>query len=186
MGIRTRIEKTRSMGETMTILMIAAIAAALVVASLIRRAGREECLVVTRHRRILRTASGSTTVAVPGFHEVLEWPTGQLEVAVVVRSRTLDEQDVRVLATAAVEIDPPRIGDAYVDPHAVLYSALERRIAEAVRARPAEWLTDDQAGLRSALVGVRVDGLVRGVVADVVIDEVDLLLHPGRSDHESF
>ena len=59
------------MGEMATVLVIAAIAVGLVVASLLRRARRGECLVVTRHRRIVRIASDSMTLAIPGFHEVL-------------------------------------------------------------------------------------------------------------------
>ncbi|MGY0538478.1 SPFH domain-containing protein [Nocardioides sp. YJ-D4] len=170
------------MGEMATVLVIAAIAVGLVVASLLRRARRGECLVVTRHRRIVRIASDSMTLAIPGFHEVLEWPTGQIEIAIVVRTRTGDGQDVRVLATFAVEVDPPRVGAAYIDPRAVLHTALERRVADAVRARPASRLTDDRDGLVAAIEGLRIDGLAAGVVTDVVIDEVDLLLHPGRSD----
>ncbi|MGY0388458.1 SPFH domain-containing protein [Nocardioides sp. WG-D5] len=169
------------MGETATILLIAVVAAGLVVASLLRRARRGECLVVTRHRRIVRIASDSMTVAVPGFHEVLEWPTGQIEIAVVVRTRTGDGQDVRVLATFSVDVDPPRVGAAYIDPRAVLHTALERRLGEAVRARPAAWLTGPD-GLGGTLAGTRIDGLAVGVVTEVVIDEVDLLLHPGRPD----
>ncbi|MER6974314.1 SPFH domain-containing protein [Nocardioides sp. NPDC000445] len=170
------------MGEMATVLVIAAIAVGLVVASLVRRARRGECLVVTRHRRIVRIASDSMTLAIPGFHEVLEWPTGQVEIAIVVRTRTGDDQDVRVLATFAVEVDPPRVGAAYIDPRAVLHTALERHVADAVRARPASRLTHDRDGLVAAIEGVRIDGLAAGVVTDVVIDEVDLLLHPGRSD----
>ena len=169
------------MGETATVLVIAAVAAGLVVASLLRRARRGECLVVTRHRRIVRIASDSMTVAVPGFHEVLEWPTGQVELAIVVRTRTVDDQDVRVLATVSVDVDPPRVGAAYIDPRAVLHTALERRVGEAVRARPAAWLAGP-GGLAGAVQGIRIDGLAAGVVTEVVIDEVDLLLHPGRPD----
>ncbi|OIJ26497.1 SPFH domain-containing protein [Nocardioides luteus] len=169
------------MGEMATVLVIAAAAAGLVVASLLRRARRGECLVVTRHRRIVRIASDSMTMAIPGFHEVLEWPTGQVEIAIVVRTRTGDGQDVRVLATFTVDVDPPRVGAAYIDPRAVLHTALERRVGEAVRARPAAWLTGHD-GLATALQGIRIDGLAAGVVTEVVIDEVDLLLHPGRPD----
>ncbi len=165
-----------------TVLVIAAIAVVLVAASLVRRAGRGQCLVVTRHRRIIRIASDSMTMAIPGFHEVLEWPTGPMEIAIVVRTRTGDAQDVRVLATFTVEVDPPRVGAAYIDPRAVLHTALERRVADAVRARPAVWLTDERGGLGAAITGIRIDGLAAGVVTDVVIDEVDLLLHPGRPD----
>lgn len=167
-----------------TVSAIAVVAVVLVVASLLRRAHRGECLVVTRHRRIVRIASGSTTLAIPGFHEVLEWPTDQIEIAIVVRSRSKDGQDVRVLATFSVDVDPPRAGAAYIDPRAVLHTALERRVADAVRARPAAWLADEQTGLRAATVGLRIDGLAGGVVTDVVIDEVDLLLHPGRPDDD--
>ncbi|WP_328527855.1 hypothetical protein OG984_19490 [Nocardioides sp. NBC_00368] len=103
------------MGETATVLVIAVVAIGLVVASLLRRARRSECLVVTRHRRIVRLASDSMTVAIPGFHEVLEWLTGP-------------------------------------------------------------------DGLYGTLEGIRIDGLAAGVVTEVVIDEVDLLLHPGRLD----
>ena len=169
------------MGETVTVLVIAAVAAGLVVASLLRRARRDECLVVTRHRRIVRIASDTMTMAVPGFHEVLDWPTGQVELAIVVRTRTRDGQDVRVLATFSVDVDPPRVGAAYIDPRAVLHTALERRVGDAVRARPAAWLTGPD-GLESAIGGTRIDGLAAGVVTEVVIDEVDLLLHPGRPD----
>ncbi|MER7558544.1 SPFH domain-containing protein [Nocardioides sp. NPDC126508] len=169
------------MGETATVLVIAVVAAGLVVASLLRRARRGECLVVTRHRRIVRIASDSMTMAVPGFHEVLEWPTGRIEIAIVVRTRTADGQDVRVLATFTVDVDPPRVGAAYVDPRAVLHTALERRVGEAVRARPAAWLTGPD-GLEAAIGGSRIDGLAAGVVTEVVVDEVDLLLHPGRPD----
>ncbi|SDK04527.1 hypothetical protein SAMN05428985_102418 [Nocardioides sp. YR527] len=172
------------MGEMATVLVIAAIAVVLVVASLVRRARRGECLVVTRHRRIIRIASDSMTMAIPGFHEVLEWPTGPMEIAIVVRTRTGDSQDVRVLATSTVEVDPPRVGAAYIDPRAVLHTALERRVADAVRARPAVWLTDERDGLGAAITGIRIDGLAAGVVTDVVIDEVDLLLHPGRPDDD--
>lgn len=170
------------MGEMATVLVIAAIAVGLVVASLLRRARRGECLVVTRHRRIVRIASDSMTLAIPGFHEVLEWPTGQIEIAIVVRTRTGDGQDVRVLATFSVDVDPPRVGAAYIDPRAVLHTALDRRVAAAVRARPAARLTDGRDGLVAAIEGIRIDGLAAGVVTDVEIDEVDLLLHPGRSD----
>lgn len=170
------------MGEMATVLVIAAIAVGLVVASLLRRARRGECLVVTRHRRIVRIASDSMTLAIPGFHEVLEWPTGQIEIAIVVRTRTGDGQDVRVLVTFSVEVDPPRVGAAYIDPRAVLHTALDRRVAAAVRARPAARLTDERDGLVAAIEGIRIDGLAAGVVTDVVIDEVDLLLHPGRPD----
>ncbi|NYI80500.1 SPFH domain-containing protein [Nocardioides panzhihuensis] len=172
------------MGQMATVSVIAVVAVVLVVASLLRRARRGECLVVTRHRRIVRIASGSTTLAVPGFHEVLEWPTGQIEIAVVVRAQTMDGQDVRALATFSVDVDPPRIGAAYIDPRAVLHTALERRIAEAVRARPAATLADERDGLRPAVDGIRIDGLAGGSVMDVVIDEVDLLLHPGRPDED--
>lgn len=168
------------MRETVTVLVIAAIAVALVVASLLRRAGLGQRLVVTRHRRIVRIASeGSTTLAVPGFHEVLEWPTAPTEIAIVVRARTADDQEVRVLATVSVDVDPPRVGMAYVDPRGVLHSALERWVAEAVQGLPAGSLIDERAGLESAIDGLRLDGLAGGVVTDVVIDEVDLLLHPG-------
>jgi regulator of protease activity HflC (stomatin/prohibitin superfamily) len=172
------------MGEMATVLVIAAIAVGLVVASLLRRARRGECLVVTRHRRIVRIASDAMTLAIPGFHEVLEWPTGQIEIAIVVRTRTIDGRDVRVLATFLVEVDPPRVGAAYIDPRAVLHTALERRVADAVRARPAARLTDERDGLVAAIEGIRIDGLAAGVVTDVVIDEVDLLLHPGRPDDD--
>ena len=167
-----------------TVLVIAVIVVGLVVASLLRRARRGECLVVTRHRRIVRIASDATTLAVPGFHEVLEWPTGQIEIAIVVRTRTGDGQDVRVLATFSVEVDPPRVGAAYIDPRAVLHTALERRVTDAVRERPAARLTDERDGLVAAIEGIRIDGLAAGVVTDVVIDEVDLLLHPGRPDDD--
>ncbi|NGN92245.1 hypothetical protein G5C66_05760 [Nocardioides sp. KC13] len=169
------------MGETATVVGIAVIAVVLVVASLLRRARRDECLVVTRHRRIIRIASDSMTMAVPGFHEVLEWPTGHIEIAIVVRTWTADRQDVRVLATVTVAVDPPRVGAAYIDPRAVLHTALERRLAAAVRARPAAELTGPD-GLHAAIEGVRIDGLDAGVVTGVVIEEVDLLLHPGRPD----
>ncbi|TQL70787.1 SPFH domain/Band 7 family protein [Nocardioides albertanoniae] len=172
------------MRETVTILVIAVIAVALVVASLLRRAGRGQCLVVTRHRRIVRIASGSTTVAIPGFHEVLEWPTGPTEIAIVVRTRTADEQEVRVLATVSAVVDAPRIGTAYVDPRGVLHSALERKVAETVHALPAEQLVDERGGLETAIHGLRLNGLASGVVTDVDIDEVDLLLHPGRPGHD--
>lgn len=172
------------MGEMATVLVIAAIAVGLVVASLLRRARRGECLVVTRHRRIVRIASDATTLAIPGFHEVLEWPTGQIEIAIVVRTRTGDGQDVRVLATFSVDVDPPRVGAAYIDPRAVLHTALERRVTDLVRARPAARLTDEGDGLVAAIEGIRIDGLAAGVVTDVVIDEVDLLLHPGRPDDD--
>ncbi|MEU6135579.1 SPFH domain-containing protein [Nocardioides sp. NPDC047086] len=171
------------MGEMATVLVIAAIAVVLVAASLVRRAPRGECLVVTRHRRIVRIASDSMTLAVPGFHEVLEWPTGPMEIAIVVRTRTADAQDVRVLATFTVEVDPPRVGAAYIDPRAVLHTALERRVSDAVRARPASRLTGPD-GLTAAIEGIRIDGLAAGVVTDMVIDEVDLLLHPGRPDDD--
>lgn len=169
------------MGEMATVLVIAAIAVGLVVASLLRRARRDECLVVTRHRRIVRIASGATTLAVPGIHEVLEWPTGPIEIAIVVRTRSADGQDVRVLATISVAVDPPRVGAAYIDPRAVLHTALERRLAAAVRARHTARLAGPD-GLGEAIDGLRIDGLAAGVVTEVVIDEVDLLLHPGRPD----
>ncbi|MEI7056122.1 SPFH domain-containing protein [Nocardioides sp. CCNWLW239] len=167
------------MGEMLTVLTIAGIAIVLVVASLLRRARRGECLVVTRHRRIVRIASGSTTFAVPGFHEVLAWPIEPIEIAIVVRARTSDDQDVRVLATFSVDVDPPRIGAAYIDPRAVLHTALERRLAAAVRALPAARLAG-RDGLENAVDGIRIDGLAAGVVTDSVIDEIELLLHPDR------
>ena len=175
------------MRETVTVLVVAAIAIALVAASLLRRAGRDQCLVVTRRRRIVRIASESTTVAIPGFHEVLEWPMGPTEIAIVVRTRTLDGQEVRVLATVTVVVDPPRVGTPYVDPRGVLHSALERKVADVVHDQTAECLTDERGGLVGAVLGLRLDalaGLAGGVVTDVVIDEVDLLLHPGRPGHD--
>ena len=168
----------------MTVLVIASIAVVLVLASLLRRAQRGECLVVTRHRRIVRIASDSMTLAVPGFHEVLEWPTGQTGIAIVVRTRAGDGQDVRVLATVSVAVDPPRVGTAYVDPRGVLHSALERKVADAIQVLPAERLLDRWDGLAVSIDGIRLGGLAGGVVTDVVIDEVDLLLHPGRASHD--
>lgn len=168
----------------MTILVIAVVAIALVVASLLRRARRGQCLVVTRHRRIVRIASDSTTLAVPGFHEVLEWPTGETEIAIVVRTRAGDGKDVRVLATVSVAVDPPRVDTAYVDPRGVLHSALERKVADAIHVLSADRLLDTYDGLAVAIDGIRLGGLAGGVVTRIVIDEVDLLLrpeHPGSS-----
>ena len=166
-----------------TVLVIAAIAVALVVASLLRRAPRGRCLVVTRRRRIVRIASDSMTMAVPGFHEVLEWPTEEIEIPIVIRTRTGDGQDVRILATFTVDVDPPQLGAAYVDPRDVIRSAVERQVADAVHARSTDQLLDERDGLAVALDGARLGGLASGVVTDVVVDEVEVLLHPGHPDH---
>jgi len=109
--------------------------------------------------------------------EVGPWPAAPAQVELLVRERTRDGADVRVLATAEILADGPVPGREYVDPLDDLRERAEQRLAAAVRARAADELAD-RNGVRADLEHRRLDGAVGGRLVHLEIDAVELILSP--------
>lgn len=158
------------------VVVVAAVLLGLLAASCVRIASPGERLVVLRRCRIRRRPLTAVVLLVPGLEEVRPWPTRPVELLLCVRAISRDDRDVRVLLTIVLDIDPPRLRTAYVDPVRALRAVVEQRLTAVIEERTVDQLADRHDGVRAVLDGARLGGVAGGVVTDVVVDEVEVRL----------
>lgn len=92
--------------------------AVLVVAgmALVVVAPRGEYRVVTRGGTVRRVIESGPGWRLPGVDEVVPLPAAEHEHTLMVRAKTLDGEDVLVLAEAVVRLQPPAEGLPFTDP----------------------------------------------------------------------
>jgi hypothetical protein len=124
---------------------------ALLVGVSVRRAGRDELVLVVRRGTVVRSRAAGVAVRLPGLERFARVPAHRQVLALVARGSTRDGVEVVVLADLVVQVEAVPAGTRYADPAEAAADVAEDVLAEAVGSLGVDALVAALADLEAGL-----------------------------------
>ncbi len=152
---------------------------ALLVGVSVRRAGRDELVLVVRRGWVARSGATGFVARVPGLERFVTVPTNRQVLPLVVRARTRDAVEILALADLTLAVEAVPVQTPYDDPAAAAVRVAEAVVAEAIGDFAAVMLVDKLGDLEGVLPDAITRRLQPGSVATVLtVTEVEAQLTP--------